>query len=93
METFAFVDTDAQALDLLNSDAMKECREKYPDVMIFTEGQVGMVKMESKDGKPLSHVYIQELSDAGAMGAFVGSGLADVKDVPSVSKFLGSFNS
>lgn len=93
LETFTFDDTGAQALDLLKSDAMKEYREKHPDVMIFAEGRVGMVEMEGKDGKPLSDVYVQALRDAGAMGAFVGSGLADAKDVPSISKFLGSFNS
>lgn len=91
LETFAFDNTGAQALDLLKSDAMKEYREKNPDTVVLAEGRVGMIEMEDGTGGKAAHLYVQALKDAGAVGAIVGGGLADIKD--NVDKYLKSLAS
>ena len=91
LETFAFDNTGAQALNLLKSDAMQEYRETNPDVMVLAEGRVGMVEMEDGKGGKSAHIYVQALKDAGAMGAFIGGGLAAMKD--DLAEHLKSFGS
>jgi len=80
LETFGFDNSGAQALELLKSDAMREFRDKCSEVVVFVEGRVGMVEMENNEGEKSSQAYIDALKEAGAMGAFVGGGLAVVKD-------------
>jgi len=80
LEDFSFDMTGRQALDILNSKAMKEFREKHGDdnIAVLVEGRVGVVIGET--GKSPQD-YINELKEAGAIGAIVGTGL-----VPDESK-------
>lgn len=71
--------TGRQALDILESDALKELKEKHgDDIPILVEGRVGIIQ-ENDDPK----TYIEKLQQAGAAGAIVGGGLAS--DESSVS--------
>ena len=64
--------TGQQALDILGSDELAAFREKQGgDIPVFVEGRVGLI--EASDGGTLG--YINQLKEAGAMGAVVGGGL------------------
>jgi len=88
LETFAFDNTGAQVLNLLKCDAMMEYKEKYPDTVVLAEGRVGMIEMEDGKGGKTANIYVQALKDAGAIGAFVGGGLADIKN--DLSEYIKS---
>ena len=61
-----------QALDVLKSEALVTFKDKHGgDIPIFVEGRVGLIG--SNDGDTMA--YIDELREAGAMGAIVGGGL------------------
>jgi len=90
LETFAFDNTGAQVLDLLNSDALKEYKEKNPDTVVLAEGRVGIIEIEDGKGDKSARLYVEALKNAGAMGAFVGGGLANIKD-GGVGEYLKSF--
>jgi indole-3-glycerol phosphate synthase len=73
LENFSFDLTGQQALDILESEALKEFRKKHgEDTPVFVEGRVGIIKSKN-DGTTAG--YIHELQEAGAIGAFVGGGL------------------
>jgi indole-3-glycerol phosphate synthase len=82
MESFSFDETGQQALRLLKSSAMEEFRAKHKDVLILVEGKVGIIqRAESEEGEEMTSApYIQELMEANADGAIVGSGLAMKKE-------------
>lgn len=90
LETFAFDNTGAQVLDLLSSDALKEYKEKNPETVVLVEGRVGIIEIEDGKGDKSASLYIEALKSAGAMGAFVGGGLANIKD-GGVGDYLKSF--
>ena len=71
--------TGEQALSLLKSDALQEVKEKHgEDLPVLVEGRVGIIERKN---------YMEELRDAGALGAIVGGALA----VTSIgSELLGS---
>jgi indole-3-glycerol phosphate synthase len=72
LETFDFDSSGAQALSLLQSDALASFREKHgEDLPILVEGRVGIVE---SGGDSLG--YIQAIKEAGAFGAIVGGGMA-----------------
>lgn len=77
METFDFDISGGQALALLQSDAIASFREKNDKkVPVLIEGRVGIVG--AADGDRIA--YIKALKDAGAFGAIVGGGLAEIND-------------
>ena len=80
LEDFSFDLTGRQALDVLNSKAMKGFREKHGDdnIAILVEGRIGLVTGEEGTSP---QDYINKLKEAGAIGAIVGAGL-----VPDESK-------
>lgn len=90
LETFSFDDTGAQALNLLKSDAMKAFKQSHPEAVVLAEGRVGLIEVDNGMGDKFAHLYVEALKDAGAMGAIVGGGIANVnKD--EIGKFLKSF--
>eukprot|EP00557_Chaetoceros_sp_GSL56_P000242 CAMPEP_0176501240 /NCGR_PEP_ID=MMETSP0200_2-20121128/14050_1 /TAXON_ID=947934 /ORGANISM="Chaetoceros sp., Strain GSL56" /LENGTH=1026 /DNA_ID=CAMNT_0017900103 /DNA_START=71 /DNA_END=3151 /DNA_ORIENTATION=+ len=90
LESFSFDDTGAQALNLLSSEAMRTFKQSHPDAVVLAEGRVGMIEMDNGMGDKFAHLYVEALKDAGAMGAIVGGGIANVnKD--DVGEFLESF--
>ncbi len=70
LETFAVDESGKQALNLLQSEALKEFKEKNSDAFIFAEGGVGLIETEGEETK--GDKYIQSLKAAGAMGAIIG---------------------
>ena len=67
--------TGQQALTILQSDEMKEFREKQgDDILVLVEGRVGLIESSTGDKSTLG--YLDELKAAGATGAIVGGGLA-----------------
>lgn len=77
LEDFSFDMTGQQALDLLQSDALESFRDYHGrDFPVLAEGRVGLIERENKDGEKSCKVYMDELRDAGAVGAIVGGGLA-----------------
>jgi indole-3-glycerol phosphate synthase len=77
LETFDFDSSGSQALSLLQSDAIASFREKNgEEVPVLIEGRVGIVG--GADGDKVE--YIKALKDAGAFGAIVGGGLAEIND-------------
>lgn len=78
LEDFGVDMTGQQAIDLLNSKAVAEFRERNgEDIPILVEGQVGLIERTS-EGSRSSTNYITELEAAGAAGAIVGRGIAEV---------------
>ena len=88
MEDFSFDMTGKQALELLNSDALKEFKEKHgDDIPILVEGRVGIIKSsfsssskndddDASSGSSSTIMnYIEELRSAGATGAIIGGGV------------------
>ena len=75
LEDFTFDMTGDQALSLLKSSAMTEFREKH-NVPVLVEGRVGIVRSNSDD--VIGASYMKAVSDAGANGAIVGQGLANL---------------
>lgn len=77
LETFDFDSSGSQALSLLQSDAIASFREKNgEEVPVLIEGRVGIVG--GADGDKVE--YIKALKNAGAFGAIVGGGLAEIND-------------
>ena len=76
LETFDFDHSGDQALSLLKSEALAAFREKHGrDVPILVEGRVGIIESSGDNTG-----YIKELKEAGAFGAIVGGGIAEVND-------------
>jgi hypothetical protein len=76
LEDFSFDMTGKQALDVLQSDALKQFREKHgEDIPVLVDGRVGIITAKNERGDKSSRVYIEQLKKAGATGAIVGGGL------------------
>lgn len=70
--------TGEQALSLLQSETLGEVREAHgADIPVFVEGRVGAIERVDGDGNPSTSRYLEEISEAGAMGVIVGGGLAE----------------
>lgn len=81
LEDFSFDMTGRQALDILDSDAIKAFKEKHgDDTPILVEGRVGIIRIDGDDDPS---TYINMLKSAGATGAVVGGGLSS--DETSIS--------
>ncbi len=84
LETFDFDISGDQALMLLQSDAIASFREKHgKEVPVLIEGRVGIVGAGDGD----SVEYIKALKDAGAFGAIIGGGFAEMND-EDVTKYI-----
>ena len=90
LEDFSFDMTGEQALRLLKSSSIRELREKRGnDFPILVEGRVGIIERADDNGNPSTQRYIDELKEAGAIGAIVGGGLAGgVSDISEALKML-----
>jgi indole-3-glycerol phosphate synthase len=77
LETFGIDESGEQVLSLLQSEALKEFKEKFgPEVPILVEGRVGIIKRSDDDNETsTAKAYIDALKEAGAVGAIIGSGL------------------
>jgi indole-3-glycerol phosphate synthase len=76
LEDFSFDMTGQQALNILQSDAMKFFQEKHPDAPILVDGRVGIIEApDSMSGTRSRKGYIEQLKEAGATGAIIGGGL------------------
>ena len=77
LEDFSFDETGDQALQLLQSDALKALKAKHDDkLLVFAEGRIGLIETSGEDGSKNAQNYLVSLKDAGAMGAIVGGGLS-----------------
>jgi len=71
LETFGYDESGEQALNLLKSSALDSFKEKHgSEVLILVEGRIGV--------GDLGRSYIDSLKDAGAKGAVIGQGLAEI---------------
>ena len=73
LEDFSVDLSGQQALDILDSDAMKQFRDKNPNAVILADGRIGIVTGEANGGSP--EEYIKQLRERGVIGAIVGAGL------------------
>ena len=77
LEDFSFDTTGRQALSFLESGDLESFRQKHgDDIPVLVEGRVGIIQSKDDNGNEDPNVYIQQLKDAGAIGAIVGGGLA-----------------
>jgi len=77
LEDFSFDMTGQQALTLLRSEALKDLRKIHgDDLLVLVEGRVGMIERPDETGEKTAKRYMEELKEAGAIGAIVGGGLA-----------------
>ena len=78
LEDFAFDMTGQQALDLLEGDALADLKAKFgKDFPVLVEGRVGIIeRSDPVSGTKTALRYLEELKEAGAVGAIVGGGLA-----------------
>jgi indole-3-glycerol phosphate synthase len=78
LEDFSFDMTGEQALALLRGDALVDLRAKVGrNFPVLVEGRVGIIERpDPSSGTKSARRYLEELREAGAMGAIVGGGLA-----------------